>query len=82
MSNYGPKGYGLYNQADNQLRKESRTTDGYRAYSGKQSVEASYKRDQRMLEKQKRLNRKQPVRVYTPEEYMELTNPGFKMKTG
>lgn len=79
MSNYGPKGYGLYNQADNQLRKESRTTDGYRSFSGKQSVEASHRQQDRMLAKQKRLNRKQPVKVYSPEEYMELTNPGFKL---
>jgi hypothetical protein len=79
-SGYGPKGAGLYNPVDNIKRKKNRTGEVHEdvgqnkavhqyaptpAGSAKQQADAESK-------KYKKLNQKQPVKIYTPEEKAAL----------
>ena len=79
LSNYGPKKAGLYNQADNERRKESRTGDvvegigpntASRSYStkpGQLSAKASAAQEQRKVKKLSG-----PVKIFTAEEKQAL----------
>lgn len=77
MSNYGPKKLKLYNENDNLRRKENNTTtelkdlgNNYKvkSYANKESLISNAKQVQREAERLKRLNKKQPVKIYSPEE--------------
>lgn len=75
MSNYGPKGYKLYDQTQNLERKSRRTSEiiecgpnsAVKPFSTKPGQLSA--RDQTNLEDKKysRLNKKQPVRSYRDE---------------
>lgn len=74
-SNYGPKGAKLYNIADSARRKMSNTGEvtgigpntNAKTYGGFGGAKVASIEDARV----KRLNRKQPVKTYTPEEIEE-----------
>lgn len=71
-SNYGPKGAKLYNIADNARRKMTNTGEtrgigpnvNVKEYGGFGGAKMANIEAARI----KRINRKQPVKVYTPEE--------------
>lgn len=72
MSNYGPKGYDLYNEIDNISRKISRTGDSLdlgvnsqvRSYSTKPGQLSSKSSANRESARYQRLNKKQPTKSY------------------
>lgn len=69
-SNYGPKGAKLYNIADNARRKANNVgaervgNQSTKEYGGFGGSKVASLEDARI----KRMNRKQPVKTYTPEE--------------
>lgn len=78
MSNYGPKGMKLYDDVVNTDRKASRTGEhmdwdtnsGVRSWNG--STEAGKSQVAREAARLKRLNKAQPVKIYSDEEIAEL----------
>lgn len=73
-SNYGPKGAGLYNPADNAKRKAN-NVESLEGVSGNRNVKeyssaglSAKQSAATEASKYKKINRKQPVKVYTPEE--------------
>lgn len=78
MSNYGPKRMKLYDDTANTDRKSSRTGEqmdwdtnsGVRSWNG--STEAGSSQVERESKRLARLNRKQPVKIYSEAEIAEL----------
>lgn len=74
-SNYGPKGANLYNVADNAKRKQKNTetvpdvgaNKNIKDYGGFGGSKVASIQDAKI----RKLNRKQPVKQYTPEEIEE-----------
>lgn len=79
-SGYGPKGGGQYNAADNMKRKAKNLTDAVpvgpnsnvKAYSSKPGQMSSKAQANLTAKLQNAANRKQPVKVYSPEEKAAL----------
>ena len=74
MSNYGPKGYGLYDSTVNQKRKSRNTCDETKEKCYSTKIGQLSMKDQAAKEarEQRKKNRKQPVKIYSPEEIEEL----------
>lgn len=76
MSNYGPKKLKLYNTNDNLKRKSSRTSEELelgpnsmvRSYSTKPGQLSSKSQAEADTKRYARLNKKQPVKVFSKEE--------------
>ena len=76
-SNYGPKGGNQYTEADNAERKKNNTGDvvegigqnrNVKAYSTKAGQLSAKQSADRQARQDKKRNKKQPVKTYTPEE--------------
>lgn len=97
-SNYGPKGMGQYSQADNAKRKQSNSADietgiqGIKLKTGANATGGQGKQifNHKMNEINK-INRKQPVKTYSPEEKAALSakmglkkddHPEYEFKVG
>ena len=79
-SSYGPKGAGLYNPTDNIKRKQNRTSEELENVGQNKAVHeytsnitgTSQQQADTEAKKMKRLNAKQPVKVFSPEEKAKL----------
>ena len=81
-SNYGPKGGGQYSAADNARRKANNTgskagfgsNTNEKSYSSKPGQQSAQQQASTLAAKQKELNRKQPVKIYSEEEKAALAS--------
>lgn len=79
---YGPKGAGLYNPADNARRKASNVGDvagegpnkNVKAYSSRPGQQSAKAQADLLARQQAKLNRKQPIKVFSEEEKQALAS--------